>query len=344
WMLTALSPARGQEAPATEAPPVPPEAGNGQSACRAERFVQLSGESLDRALFDEVRTDLAAELAHRGIEVCDASATDREPAAVITLTHTDSTVVIELDDHVTHKRVGRDLEIARLPANGRALAIAIAIDELLRASWAELSLRRSTPEEEAEQSGSASSIVYRRTQVVNARGSVAPPLSLTLAGEVGYAHTVERFDAFSLGARLTMHAWQRGWFALGAGALSTIPVHTRLGDVLASGVRTTLTAGLCARDRRHTYGCGGARAEADYLVLRGVAPEDLARGRTKHAGVVQLSAVGMLALPVADSRTLFTELAVGAVLLGAEATDGSRVVMGVTGLMLGFNVGLEFAL
>lgn len=309
--------------------------------CSSERFIVLTGDGLDPALFNEVRTDLAAELAHRGIDVC-APETPRDPAAIARLSATDATVVIELDDRVTHKRVGRDLTLERLPPNGRALAIAIAIDELLRASWAELTLRRDPPRDEDDEA--ETQIRFRATRrTVNARGKPFAPTQLTLSGEVGYLHSPEHFNAFSLGARFTVRPWDRGWFAVGLAGLSSLPVQDRLGDVLASGVRGTLTAGMCARDRQRTFACVGARAELDYLSMRGFDAE-LARGKAKHAGAILLSAVGLLGFPLAERRTIFTEFGIGGVALGAEATDGARVIMGLRGLLLAVNLGLEFEL
>jgi hypothetical protein len=298
---------------------------------------------VDPALFSEVRTDLATELAHRGIDVCAPEVSSREPAAIAKLTSIDSTVTIELDDRVTHKRVGRDLPLARVPPNGRALAIAIAIDELLRASWAELSLHRGeAPEDDREDEARVD--YYRTHRTVNARGTFSAPPQLTLSGELGYLHGPEHFDAFSLGARFTVRPWERGWFAIGVAALASVPAGTPLGDVLASGLRATLTAGVCARDRQRTFGCGGVRGELDYLALRGVDPE-MARAHVRHAGVIQATAVGLLGFPLRDRRALFTEFTIGGVLLGAEATDETRrVLMAVTGLMLGVNLGLEFEL
>ncbi|HEX5655843.1 MAG TPA: hypothetical protein VFX59_01555 [Polyangiales bacterium] len=312
------------------------------SDCDSERFIVLHGDGVDPALFDEVSTDLATELGHRGIDVCNPDATAREPAALAKLTANDATVVIELDDRITHKRVGRDLPLARVPPNGRALAIAIAIDELLRASWAELTLRRGeAPEDDREDETRVDS--YRTRRTVNARGSYHRPPQLTLAAELGYLHAPEHFDAFSLGARFTVRPWQRGWFTLGVAGLASVPAKSSLGDVLASGLRGTLTAGLCARDRRKTFGCGGARVELDYFALRGLDPQ-MARALVQHAGVVQASAVALLGFPLPHERALFAELAIGGVLVGAEATDGTRVLMAVTGLVLGVNLGLEFEL
>jgi hypothetical protein len=48
---------------------------------------------------------------------------------------------LRVTDSVTRKRVGRDLGLDELPADGRPLALAVAAEELLRASWAELALR-----------------------------------------------------------------------------------------------------------------------------------------------------------------------------------------------------------
>jgi hypothetical protein len=330
-LCSLLGRAHAQEAPASS------------SECTSERFIVLAGEGVDPALFSEVRTDLAAELAHRGIDVCAPGATARDPAALAKLTANDATVIIELDDRVTHKRVGRDLPLARVPPNGRALAIAIAIDELLRASWAELTLRRGEAQED-ESEDEARVEYYRTHRTVNARGTYdSPPPQLTLAGELGYLHGPEHFDAFSLGARVTVRPWERGWFTIGVAGLASVPANTPVGNVLASGLRATFTAGMCARNRQRTFGCGGVRAEIDYFALRGLAPQ-MARAHVEHAGVIQAAAVGMLGFPLPERRALFTEFTIGGVLLGAEATDATNVLMAITGLMVGLNLGLEFDL
>jgi hypothetical protein len=342
-LLTVCSHARAQDVPdaAPTVVPVPSAPAEATAPpCQAERFVVLrSREGLAPALFNEVRTDLAAELAHRGILVCNEGASPREPAAIVVLSADDARVVIELDDRVTHKRVGRDLTLSSIPANGRALAIAIAIDELLRASWAELTLRRTREDEEDDEPQR----IGRSTRTVNARGSVEQPLHVALGGEVGFAHTPQRYDAFSLSARASIRPWERGWFALSVGGLSSLPVSSSLGDVLASGLRVALTGGVCGRDRHKAFGCAGLRSEFDYLSLRGFSPK-MARGGNELAPVVHVAAVGALGVTLQSGRTLMAELSAGGVLQGAEATDGSDVVMGVTGLMLGLHVGLDFEL
>ena len=52
-------------------------------------------------------------------------------------------VSVEVRDAVTEKRVSRDVDLTRVPADGRAFAIALAVDELVWASWAEIALAKS---------------------------------------------------------------------------------------------------------------------------------------------------------------------------------------------------------
>lgn len=49
-------------------------------------------------------------------------------------------VRVEIDDHVTRKRLTRDFDLSSLPERSRARALALGAAELLRASWAELAL------------------------------------------------------------------------------------------------------------------------------------------------------------------------------------------------------------
>ena len=111
----------------------------GAAAARRAR----AGASAQRA---GVLSDLQHTLAGQGIAACSG---DAHPAAAplatlaVELSPDDAakaTVDIEVRDAVTHKRVRRDVDLSRIPDDGRAAAIAIESDELLRASWAEIAL------------------------------------------------------------------------------------------------------------------------------------------------------------------------------------------------------------
>lgn len=93
----------------------------------------------ERAVLD----DLDAGLAGRGLSAClEGSAAARPPAAIVQVTGkaADVSLTVEVSDQVTKKRVSRDIDLGRVPADGRPFAVALAIDELVWATWAELAL------------------------------------------------------------------------------------------------------------------------------------------------------------------------------------------------------------
>jgi hypothetical protein len=91
----------------------------------------------------EVVSLLRAELAARRIELC-SEGNDHRAGAIATIELSPraegASIVVEVRDRLTAKRVSRDLDLTGVPPDGRALTLAVAADELLRASWAELAL------------------------------------------------------------------------------------------------------------------------------------------------------------------------------------------------------------
>ncbi|MDB4972269.1 MAG: hypothetical protein JWN48_610 [Myxococcaceae bacterium] len=337
--------ARAQNVSEPTAPtPSPPAPAGGADTdlgeCVGDRFIVLSERGFAPELGAEVRTDFATELSHRGLSLCEPSSTTREPAAVVDLQADDGKVVIQLDDRVTHKRVARDLSLHGIPANGRALAIAIAIDELLRASWAELTLRPPHEHDEDEQD-SATRVLETRT--VSARGRATPRTRFHLGIDLGYLHTAHDFDAFALDLRASVRPWGWAWFELGLGGFGSVPAHGSQGDALAAGFRSLFTAGACARPRGAVFGCGGVRGELDAVRLRG-AHAVMAQSRRQSAILVQSSLVGLLAVTLQDQAYLFGEFGLGALVQGAEATNGTRTLMGITGMVFSLSLGVGYDL
>jgi hypothetical protein len=93
----------------------------------------------------EVTAQLRAGLASRRIGVCVGMQRDRAPPlATLVFSPSDNGGVgltVEVQDAITAKRVGRDVDWRSTPPDGRALALAVEADELLRATWAELAMR-----------------------------------------------------------------------------------------------------------------------------------------------------------------------------------------------------------
>jgi hypothetical protein len=92
-------------------------------------------------------SSLGAELSVRGIDVCASDEGGARPVATVRIATRSGAVTLTVDvrDAVTDKEVSRDVAIQDIPPDGLPLAIAVAADELLRASWAELALRNAPP-------------------------------------------------------------------------------------------------------------------------------------------------------------------------------------------------------
>jgi hypothetical protein len=90
-----------------------------------------------------VLSDLTAALSPQKIAVCRVADASGKAIAAVVLERLDGdSVRIDVADELTNKRVSRDITVSRSSDGSSALVIAVAADELLRATWAELSLRK----------------------------------------------------------------------------------------------------------------------------------------------------------------------------------------------------------
>lgn len=93
---------------------------------------------------ETVLADLRASLSERRIDVClPDQATIRTPLARITLTAPSDvsvSIVVVAADEKAQKRAERVVSLVTVPSDGRPFAVALATDELLKASWSELAL------------------------------------------------------------------------------------------------------------------------------------------------------------------------------------------------------------
>jgi hypothetical protein len=216
----------------------------------------------------------------------------------------------------------------------------------LRASWAELTLQRdkrpAAPEAPAPKPQTIDITVGPHTGRPPALRRLPPKRRLSIGGDVGYAHTGYRYDALSLNARASLRpGW--GWFALSVGPLGTLRKDTPRGDVIARGVAGALTAGACVQGAPRVFACGGARAGVGFLAFRG-SDAQMATARDRNALIAHASAVALIGGSLTPRLSLFGELGVGSVVRGVRITDGTQRLVGVSGLLLSLNVGMEFEL
>jgi hypothetical protein len=191
------------------------------SECSGEKpWVSVAGQ-VPESFAQAVRSELRAGLAPGDIEVCQAGpAGAPEPLARVVIAQVEAARArysVDVIDSVTQKRLGRDLQLDRLPADGRALALALAAEELLRASWAELALRG----------------------VHSAQTAPPPAVRAVVEKSAPPPAAPQRFTAF--GARLAFEHFLGGQTHYGADLFGAVPLGRVAGGVFAVGARRALS-------------------------------------------------------------------------------------------------------
>ena len=172
------------------------------------------------AFAEAVRSDLRAGLLPSSIDVCLVGPRMPRPLARVAVAEVEpgrARYSVDVTDSVTQKRVGRDLVLDKLPADGRALALAVAAEELLRASWAELALRG-----------------------VHSAGTVAPP-EVRAVVEKSAPLPPSRARYTAVGARLAFERFLGGQTHYGADLFGAVPLGRVAGGLLAVGARRALS-------------------------------------------------------------------------------------------------------
>lgn len=307
--------------------------------CSGERpWVAVLGSALP-ALAVRVRSELRAGLAPSNIEVCGAAPPGSpEPLARVTIEpgRESGSFRVDVVDSVTQKGVGRDLALAELPADGRPLAVAVAAEELLRASWAELALRG------ARSSPSAPPPEVRA--VVEPRPAAAPRRRhVALGARLGFEHftggqTHYGGEAFVLAPTGAVVA---GFLALGGRrALSTQATH---GSIDASALSGELGVALTFLRRGGLDVGGFVSARALRLTFE---PNALPSGVAERESGAVLTSRGGLVLAFGSRGFLRSYSAAGAglPLRSFSASDAGTVVTGASALELFLSTGLAVEL
>lgn len=324
-----------------------------------EPALQLLFEGpFDPKLAQAMARDLRAGLSDRELRVCLDSSADSSLVARISLRpNADGSITIEVDDRLTNKRVLREVSVRReadgtvVDADG--LTLSVAIEELLRATWAELELgtargprasqtSTSAAAEAAPTEGARSESGETRPQGAEPPASASP----TPARRGSALH-------LGLGARaLVALAHQPTWggFAF---------VSTRLGTAgLRQGIDATLSLGgqwgqapASANGQVRVTGLGGDLLLC--LPLLGAAGFSLgpSLGSSLHhwtfsptaepavearsaRGWVWLALAGLRASHDWNAQRLGLDLLGGAALVGLDVTDGTRKLAGWSGPVL----------
>ncbi|WP_394836645.1 hypothetical protein LVJ94_07030 [Pendulispora rubella] len=289
--------------------------------------------SVEGSLAALVSSQLRTALRARGIRVCTVPPSSSvATAAVVELSedgHERFTIVVK--DALLAKRVERSIELSSIPPDGRPLALALATDELLRASWAELLLVDAQP-----------------------RQSVPPEIHRSVAPS-------EEPKRFELGAGFAVDHYTRGHTQLGAdvaGAFWVLPrlaIEARAGFRVAPSVdaprgeiqanATVLSLGALANVARQGSWIGadiGGRLAIVHVQFTALG-DGSAQGRDVSKTAFYLNAGPRGWLAIHRFVRVVAEFNIGAPLHSLEGLDGERRVTGVGGLQLSGGLGLAGA-
>jgi hypothetical protein len=293
--------------------------------------VTFDSSSFGAAFAERVLGDLRAGLETRGIEACrEGDGPSTPPLASVRIAGTSGpsvAVAVEIRDAITEKRVMRDLDLSRVPQDGRAFAVAIAIDELVWASWAEIALAKRSKKKRPK-----------------------PPPPEVVKG-VEHALPEREVPSFRLGARFAFSGYGGGQTHLGADVAAHFPLGERLLLALSGGLRQGRPEN--APHGRVLASAAGLEAALGVALLRAL-PLELSLFAGPRAALVRFSG-----RPTAESRggelsglvlyarggaafglrllgPLWLDLSggAGAPLRALEATDAGQVITGVSGLEL----------
>ena len=305
-----------------------------EKACGVDRpWVLMELSELDPAFGAQIISDLRAGLAPSRIDACVAEALERKaPLATVKIAGVvgrDLAYSIDVSDSVTEKRIGRDVDLSHVPSDGRAFALAVAADELLRASWAELALaKQRAPEPPPEPK--------------------PPPRSLPEAAPAP-APTVPERQFTALGLGLGFESYTGGQLHFGVEAFWLQPLARWLRLGVSAGVRRGLTVdapsgSIESRAIQLELSLRLALAQSaifrmDALVAFSGAevwfvPKPISGAEATKTHSETLFGRGGLALTLghAGSVRSVTTLGAGGPLLSFSASDGGEVVTGVSGV------------
>ncbi len=288
------------------------------------------GEGWDESTREAVLADLRAELAPRRIEVCEEDAPDgAAPLAEIRLERPDDgevvSVLIEVRDAVTDKRVGRDVSLADVPEAGRALTIALAVVELLRASWIELRLRRA-PAPARPVPAAVEEVVEEVEAEIAESGP--PANGLGLAGL--FEHSVGGLT--QVGGALRYQRWLIDELAIGlsAGGRYGLPMRSDQGRIETMALSGGLDLRVAFSPRREVFYVG-VDVSARLLVLRFAATGEAGfRGGEATDVGLSVRAAFLGRVRIADALGVEASIGVGVPVIALVAEDGDGPVGGLS--------------
>jgi len=228
-------------------------------------------------------------------------------------------------DAVTAKRVERDVDLDAVPKDGQPLTLALAADELLRASWAELALSTAPPP--------AAPVPRAVTETVDAsaKTSHTPP-----RGAFGAVATLEHYSGGQTlyGADLQGALWVTRRLSAGVriGLRSASPASAPDGDVRATAFVAGLEASVTATPPLWRWGLD-ALARFDLERVSYLATPNTGASASGGAATAFVAGAGARVFwSVGGPIRLLAEVLVDLPVQPVQATDAGGSVVSVEGI------------
>jgi hypothetical protein len=298
----------------------------------------------DAAFMSTVSADVRAGLAESQIALCSRSDGQAQtPLAEIEIEPRGRESVnlsVQLRDGERESHVTRDVELASIPHDSRAFAVALAIQELLGADWVgpgdvpEPPPRDvHTPEEQgalAESSGAP-----------DASGMPLPAWRLSAGAAAEHFLAGQTQWGGDLGILVPVYDHLR--LRLIAGARRGLEVDAAHGRVSSRGLSFTSDVRYLLWQVPFEIGVG-AGVHGQWIELRGIAPVADATARELSGLALYAQASGFAALHVGGRVWLEAGAALGAPLRGLEATDDGETASGASSLQLSSSIAVSLEL
>lgn len=288
--------------------------------------VSFTGGPWRKEVIDAVFQDLRAGLANRHIQTCPSDQVPgKAPDATIRLSTSGFDAVhvtVEIHDQVTEKVVSRDVDLSRVPSDGQAFAIALAADELVWASWAEIAIQGNPHKTKAPAQLVAE--VHRRIEPT-------APLPRRLGMQAATEHYLRGHTQFGPDIVLAFNWAPRFGLRFAGGYRQGLEVAAPDGSIDSSAVaiNVDLSASVLRSNRLELMWTVGERSA--WCHFSGRAGPGAQNAELN--GLTLYARTGVLAV-IRPGGHLWLELGAfaGVPLRELEATDTTRVVTGVSGL------------
>jgi hypothetical protein len=303
-------------------------------------WVRVVVDDTDGKRGDEIARLFAAELRARHIAVCNTPAEGAPPPLGVVAVRTSSEaafVEVDVRDDLTAKSLKREVALADVPSDVRALTVAVAADELLRASWAELAVKSAFSAKQQEKVPAEVRDVVRDT-MVDVPKRDEPRIAFG-AGAV--------LDAFTggstlLGADVLADAWivPRLRILARFGLRSGLSARGADGDVSTSAISFKLGAALTLTPPQLRAGLDLALRAGAMRVAFVATPSTGASAQSLADTAVLADAALLGWVKLAPNLRALADAAFSVPLRSVVATDGADVVTGVSGVGVSATLGL----